>query len=209
MARPEKRVGRQGRVRLYRVDFQDLTDMYYPQSERVVFSRECAATLIPSGDAVTLPEGSSGFITQALGGSFTVFIEGNLFRVAGTDADAIGRDPIKPPEIPPDATEHDIEAVVWEQLKTCFDPEIPINVVDLGLIYACEIRKQPDGSRIVSVEMTLTAPGCGMGPILMEDVREKLEIIPTVSRADVELVFDPPWNRSMMSEEALLEAGLL
>jgi len=183
--------------------------MYYPQSERVVFSRECPATLIPSGDAVTLPEGSSGYITQALGGSFTVFIEGNLFRVAGTDADAIGKDPIKAPELSKNPTKNEIEAVIWEQLKTCYDPEIPINVVDLGLIYKCELVREPDGTRVVKIEMTLTAPGCGMGPILTEDVRDKIEIIPTVDRADVELVFDPPWNRSMMSEEALLEAGLL
>jgi probable FeS assembly SUF system protein SufT len=183
--------------------------MYYPQSERVVFTRECPAILIPSGDEVTLPEGSSGFITQALGGSFTIFIEGNLFRIAGVDADAIGKEPLRPPAVGPDATEAEIETVIWDQLRTCFDPEIPINVVDLGLIYECELTKDTDGKRIIHIEMTLTAPGCGMGPILMEDVREKLEIIPTIDRAEVELVFDPPWNRSMMSEEALLEAGLL
>lgn len=183
--------------------------MYQPQSERVVFSRDCPATLIPSGEAVTLPEGSTGFITQALGGSFTVFIEGNLFRVAGLDADAIGKEPLKVPEVSADATEEEIETAVWDQLRTCYDPEIPINVVDLGLIYRCEISRDDDDQRVVRIQMTLTAPGCGMGPILMEDVREKLEIIPTVDRAEVELVFDPPWNRSMMSEEALLEAGLL
>lgn len=183
--------------------------MYYPNSERVVFTRECPAILIPSGDEVTLPEGSSGFITQALGGSFTIYIEGNLFRIAGIDADAIGKEPLKPPEVPPDATEEEIESVIWQQLKTCFDPEIPINVVDLGLIYRCEIKRAEDGSRVVHVDMTLTAPGCGMGPVLMEDVREKIEIVPTVDRAEVELVFDPPWNRSMMSEAAQLEAGLL
>jgi probable FeS assembly SUF system protein SufT len=183
--------------------------MYYPNSERVVFSRECAATLIPSGEEVVLPEGSSGFITQALGGSFTVLIEGNLFRVPGIDADAIGKEPIRPPEVSADASEAEIESVIWQQLKTCFDPEIPINIVDLGLIYSCELTRATDGSRVVKIRMTLTAPGCGMGPILTEDVREKLEIVPTIDRAEVELVFDPPWNRSMMSEEALLEAGLL
>lgn len=183
--------------------------MYYPQSERVVFSRECPATLIPSGDEVTLPEGSSGFITQALGGSFTIYIEGNLFRIAGSDADAIGKDPTSPPEVSDNATEDELETVIWEQLRTCFDPEIPINVVDLGLVYHCELARDDDGSRVVKIQLTLTAPGCGMGPILMQDVREKLEIIPTIDRAEVELVFDPPWNRSMMSEEALLEAGLL
>jgi len=183
--------------------------MYYPNNERVVFTRECPATLIPSGDEVTLPEGSSGFVTQALGGSFTIYIEGNLFRIAGIDADAIGKEPLQPPEVPADATEEELETVIWQQLRTCFDPEIPINVVDLGLIYRCEVARADDGSRIVNVEMTLTAPGCGMGPVLMEDVREKIEIVPTIERAEVELVFDPPWNRSMMSEAAQLEAGLL
>ncbi|HEY5623982.1 MAG TPA: putative Fe-S cluster assembly protein SufT, partial [Gammaproteobacteria bacterium] len=173
------------------------------------FTRECDAVLIPAGEAVTLPEGVSGFLTQALGGSFTVYIEGNLFRIAGIDADAIGKEPIRPPEIPPDATEEQLESVIWQQLKTCFDPEIPINIVDLGLIYHCDLSVDDAGKRIVKVDMTLTAPGCGMGDILMEDVREKIEIIPTIERADVELVFDPPWNQSMMSEEARLEAGLL
>lgn len=183
--------------------------MYYPQSETVVFSRECDAVLIPAGEPVTLPEGTSGFITQALGGSFTVYIEGNLFRIAGIDADAIGKEPLRPPEIPADATEEQLETVIWQQMKTCFDPEIPINIVDLGLIYRCELTRDDSNKLIVKIAMTLTAPGCGMGDILMEDVREKVEIVPTVERADVELVFDPPWNQSMMSEEARLEAGLL
>jgi len=183
--------------------------MYHPQSETVVLSRECAAVIIPAGEAVTLPEGTSGYLTQSLGGSFTVYIEGNLFRIAGVDADAIGKEPIKPPDVPPDATEEELETVIWQQMRMCYDPEIPINIVDLGLIYRCEIECNDAGQRIVTVDMTLTAPGCGMGEILMEDVREKIEIIPTIERAEVELVFDPPWNQSMMSEEARLEAGLL
>ena len=183
--------------------------MYYPQSEPVIFERDCDAVLIPAGEKLRLPEGTSGFITQALGGSFTIYVEGNLFRIAGIDADAVGKEPIRPPEIPDDATEADIESVVWQQLRTCFDPEIPINVVELGLIYECIVAPADNGKRNVAVKMTLTAPGCGMGPVLMEDVREKLEIIPTVERADVELVFDPPWNQSMMSEAARLEAGLM
>jgi probable FeS assembly SUF system protein SufT len=183
--------------------------MYYPQSETVVFSRECAAVIIPAGEEITLPEGTSGFITQALGGSFTIYIEGNLFRIAGIDADAIGKEPLRPPEVPANATDEELESVIWQQLKTCYDPEIPINIVDLGLIYRFQIEADSSGQRIVQVEMTLTAPGCGMGDILMEDVREKIEIVPTIVRADVELVFDPPWNQSMMSEEARLEAGLL
>ena len=108
-----------------------------------------------------------------------------------------------------DATEADIESAVWQQLRTCYDPEIPINIVELGLVYECTIERAESGQRVVKVRMTLTAPGCGMGEILTQDVREKIEMIPTVERADVELVFDPPWNQSMMSEEARLEAGLL
>ena len=183
--------------------------MHYPQNEPVIFERDCDAILIPIGEKLSLTEGTSGFITQALGGSFTVYVEGNLFRIAGIDADAIGKRPLQPPEIPKDASDEDIESVVWDQLRTCFDPEIPINVVELGLIYECVVDTKENGSREVSVKMTLTAPGCGMGPVLMEDVREKLEIIPTVTQAHVDLVFDPPWNTSMMSEAARLEAGLM
>ena len=182
--------------------------MYTAQNEPVTLTRDCAAVLIPAGEKVTLPAGTGGFITQALGGSFTLYIEGNLFRIAGTDADAIGKEPLKAPPVPENATDADIETAVWEQMRTCFDPEIPINIVDLGLVYRCEIERTGTGGRHVHVAMTLTAPGCGMGPILMEDVREKIEIIPTVEQADIELVFDPPWNQSMMSEEARLQTGL-
>lgn len=183
--------------------------MYYAQNEPVLFSRDCTAVVIPAGDRVTIPEGSTGFVTQALGGSFTIYIDGNLFRVAGIDGDAIGKSLLVPPEVPADATDSQIEAVVWQQLRTCFDPEIPINIVELGLVYECKILPGERGGRVVEVEMTLTAPGCGMGEILTQDVRDKIETIPTVERADVSLVFDPPWNQSMMSEEARLEAGLL
>ena len=183
--------------------------MYHSQNEPVTFTRDCPAVLIPAGEKVTLPEGSRGFMTQALGGSFTVYIEGNLFRIAGRDGDAIGKEPLTGPEVAEDATEAEIESAVWQQLRTCFDPEIPINIVELGLVYECKIERSETGRRIVKVKMTLTAPGCGMGDILAQDVREKIEIIPRVERADVELVFDPPWNQSMMSEEARLEAGLL
>lgn len=183
--------------------------MHFPQNEPVTFERDCDAVLIPIGEKLSLTEGTSGFITQALGGSFTVYVEGNLFRIAGIDADAIGKRPILPPEVPENSTDEDIESVVWQQLATCFDPEIPINIVELGLVYECIVDTMEDGQRRVSIKMTLTAPGCGMGPVLMEDVREKVEIIPTVSQTDVELVFDPPWNTSMMSEAARLEAGLM
>jgi probable FeS assembly SUF system protein SufT len=182
--------------------------MYHTQNEPVTFTRDCPAVLIPAGERVTLPEGGTGFLTQALGGSFTIYIEGNLFRVAGIDGDAIGKDPILPPEVPEDATEAEIEAVVWQQMRTCFDPEIPINIVELGLVYECRVDRNEAGERVARIKMTLTAPGCGMGDVLAQDVRDKVEVIPTIARADVELVFDPPWNQSMMSDEARLEAGL-
>ena len=143
------------------------------------------------------------------GGCFTIYFEGNLFRVAGLNADALGKEPIEPPKLPDNASDEDFGKLVWDQIKTIYDPEIPINIYDLGLIYDCGISKLPDGKRYVYVEMTLTAPGCGMGEILVEDVREKIGIIPTVGKVDVELVLDPPWNQSMMSEAAQLEAGLL
>ena len=182
---------------------------YSRTSEPISFERDCDVVMVPQGDKVTLPAGSVGYITQALGGSFTVFVEGNLFRVAGSDADAIGKEPVAPPELPADAADGDVELLAWQQLRTCFDPEIPINIVDLGLVYRCEVARGEDGQRRIAVEMTLTAPGCGMGEVLVDDVRCKLELIPTVAEADVELVFDPPWNQTMMSEAARLETGML
>jgi probable FeS assembly SUF system protein SufT len=182
--------------------------MYSRSSEPVRFERDCDAVLVPQGEAVSLPAGSIGYITQALGGSYTVFVEGNLFRIAGRDADAIGKEPAQSLQLPDGASDEDVETLVWKQLRTCFDPEIPINVVDLGLVYAAEISKRDDGRRLVEIRMTLTAPGCGMGDILVDDVRSKIEMIPTVAEADVELVFDPPWNRQMMSEAARLETGM-
>ena len=183
--------------------------MYSRSSEPVRFERDCPAVLVPQGDAVNLPAGSVGYITQALGGSYTVFVEGNLFRIAGQDADAIGKEPADPIELQEGADDEAVEQLVWKQLRTCFDPEIPINIVDLGLVYEAVVSHRDDGERSVEVKMTLTAPGCGMGEILVDDVRSKLEMIPTVVEADVELVFDPPWNRNMMSEAARLETGML
>lgn len=183
--------------------------MFGHANEPVTLSRDVRAVIIPAGEELLLREGTSGFITQALGGSFTVYVEGNLFRIAGADADALGMQPVPPPEIPENATDKDIEEVIWQQLKTCFDPEIPINVVDLGLIYRCDVTPMPNGQRSVSIDMTLTAPGCGMGEILVQDAQEKIAVIPTVADVHVELVFDPPWNQSMMSDEARLQTGLM
>ncbi|MGH8032620.1 MAG: putative Fe-S cluster assembly protein SufT [Luteimonas sp.] len=183
--------------------------MYSSSSEPVRLERDCPAVLVPQGEVVSLPAGSIGYITQALGGSYTVYIEGSLFRIAGADADALGKDPPQALTLPEGADDDAVEIMVWKQLRTCFDPEIPINVVDLGLVYEATVSRRDDGARLVEVKMTLTAPGCGMGDILVDDVRSKLEMIPTVAEADVDLVFDPPWNRAMMSEAARLETGML
>ncbi len=178
-------------------------------SEPFTLQRDCEAVMVPVGETVTLPAGQIGYITQALGGSFTVYVEGNLFRVAGKDADALGKDPPAPLELAADASDEDVEKLVWSQLRTCFDPEIPVNVVDLGLVYDVSLDHDDSDARRVYVKMTLTAPGCGMGDILVDDVRTKIELIPTVAEADVDLVFDPPWNQSMMSDAARLETGML
>lgn len=183
--------------------------MFGHTNEPFTLERDVTAIIIPAGEAITLREGTTGFITQALGGSFTVYVEGNLFRVAGTDADALGKEPVPPPEVPEDATDQDIESVIWKQLGTCYDPEIPIDIVNLGLVYRCEVKRRPDGQRSVEVDMTLTAPGCGMGDVLVQDAQEKIAIIPTVADVKVDLVFDPPWNQSMMSDEARLQTGLM
>jgi len=182
--------------------------MFSHTSQPCTFERDCEVVMIPAGDEVTIPVGTVGYITQALGGSFTVFVDGNLFRVAGVDADAIGKEPVLPPTLPDNATEQDVEQLLWEQMKTVYDPEIPVNIVDLGLIYSCEMGRDEKGDRTVSVQMTLTAPGCGMGDILVDDVRTKLELVPSVSRVEVELTFEPLWNHNMMSEVARLETGM-
>ena len=183
--------------------------MFGHQNEPVTLIRDVRAIIIPAGEALTLREGTEGFITQALGGSFTIYVEGNLFRISGADADALGREPVPAPCVPENASDEDIERVIWEQLKTCYDPEIPVDIVNLGLVYRCEVTPLGNGERTVSVDMTLTAPGCGMGDVLVEDAREKIAIIPTVSDVRVELVFDPPWNIGMMSDEARLQTGMM
>jgi probable FeS assembly SUF system protein SufT len=177
-------------------------------NEPFVLRRDVKAVMVPAGIEIELKSGQSGFITQALGGSFTLYMDGNLFRLAGADADAIGKEIVRPPELPVNATDDDVLAAAWNQLRTCYDPEIPINIVDLGLIYECSVTSLPDGRRTLHVRLTLTAPGCGMGDVLVQDIRQKLEVIPTVAAAEVELVFEPPWNQSMMSEAARLQTGM-
>jgi probable FeS assembly SUF system protein SufT len=178
------------------------------ENERFIVNRDLRAIIVPAGVEVTLKPGQAGYITQALGGSFTLYIEGNLFRISGEDADAIGKERVQAPELPPGATEEDIRTLAWEQMRTCYDPEIPINIVDLGLVYDCDVSANEDGTRTVAVRLTLTAPGCGMGEILVEDVKDKIGQIPTVREARVELTFDPPWSQAMMSEAARLQTGM-
>ncbi len=176
--------------------------------EKLPFLRDCLAITIPEGGQVILPVGAEVYLTQAMGGSFTVYYAGRLFRVHGEDADALGKEVPPRPKLPENADDEAIEHCVWDQLKTCYDPEIPINIVDLGLVYECLLEAVNDDKKRVYVRMTLTAPGCGMGDVLAEDVRYKVGQIPRIDQVDVDIVFDPPWSREMMSESARLESGL-
>ncbi|MDN5869917.1 MAG: putative Fe-S cluster assembly protein SufT [Nitrococcus sp.] len=175
----------------------------------VTFLRDCEVALVPSGETGIIPKGSEGAITQALGGSYTINLWANLFRVDGSNADAIGREPDPPPTLPDLATDEDVEKTIWEQLQLCYDPEIPVNVVELGLVYECDIQKLAEDRRRVHIRMTLTAPSCGMGDILAYDVKTKVSRVPTVADAEIEIVLDPPWTQDMMSEAAQLETGMI
>src|SRR5580658_851688 len=152
--------------------------MRVAENEPVIIQRDVEAVMVPSGQTITLKMGLAGYITQALGGSFTLYVEGNLYRISGEQADAIGKEVVRPPTLPPDATEEDVRETAWEQMRSCFDPEIPINIVDLGLVYECKVTANDDQTRNLNVMMTLTAPGCGMGDILVQDIKEKLSAIP-------------------------------
>jgi probable FeS assembly SUF system protein SufT len=180
-------------------------------NEAIILGRDCEAIKIPSGVKLTLSAGTQVRITQALGGTYTVTTEtGLLVQIAGKDADAIGQ------EIVPSPTgsaggmaEEPIEKLVWNQLKTCFDPEISVNIVDLGLVYHCGVTPLAEGGNKVEVRFTLTAPGCGMGDVLRRDIESKLRSVPGVIETNIQVVFDPPWNASLMSEAAKLQLGLL
>ena len=172
-------------------------------------SRDVEVAAIPYGDRLTLTMGTTVYVTQALGGSYTAMTDhGYLVRIEGTDADAIGEQPTKAMTAE-DVAGRSTEEVAWEQLKTVFDPEIPVNIVDLGLVYKCAVEALEDGKSRVNVQITLTAPGCGLGDFLREDVRQKLLSIPAVAEAEVEVVLDPPWDQSMMSDGARLQLGLM
>jgi len=178
----------------------------------VELKRDCDAVQIPAGHAVRLPAGTAVDITQTLGGAYTVQANGGLFRIVGKDADALG---LQDEEAESDGalqteavSPEQLEKMVWDTLKTCYDPEIPVNIVDLGLIYDMRLDSQPDGGQKVCVKMTLTAPGCGMGTVLAGDAQQKLLFLPGVEAADVEIVWDPPWHQSMITAEGRRILGL-
>ncbi len=179
-------------------------------NEIVSLQRDCDAVLIPAGTKVTLPAGQQVTITQALGGSYTCYVEGSLVRIDSVDADALGKsrqtESTDSAALTGDGSVD--EKQVWEQLATCYDPEIPINIVELGLIYECNIVPIETGGNRVDIKMTLTAPGCGMGAILQADVANKVKTVPNVTDVNVELVFEPQWDQSRMTEAARLQAGL-
>lgn len=182
-----------------------------PTNPAVILARDCEATVIPSGARIALTAGERVQITQSLGGSYTVIYNGLLARIAEKDADAIGATPPIAPlgrtgavaDGPLD------EQMVRDRLRTCYDPEIPVNIVELGLIYDCRITPMADGDCQVDVKMTLTAPGCGMGEVIASDVQSKILELPRVAVVNVDLVWDPPWSQAMMSDAAKLELGLM
>jgi probable FeS assembly SUF system protein SufT len=183
-------------------------------NDPITLKRDCEAVVIPIGTKVTLQQGETAHITQSLGGSYTVIVNGNLFRIEGKDADALGvseedKPVINLPASGEPRSPETLEKEVWNQLRTCYDPEIPVNVVDLGLIYDCRISPPTNGSgHNADIKMTLTAPGCGMGDFLRQDVQNKLLSIEGIDNVNVELVWEPPWNQGMMSEAAKLQLGL-
>ena len=183
------------------------------KNESVNLTRDVEAYVVPVGTKVTLQKGETAYISQSLGGSYTVVVNGNMFRIESKDADALGFEiPAAPvPVVAPTGpmSQEQLEKKVWESLKTCYDPEIPVNIVDLGLIYDCHLVAAGESSYRADVKMTLTAPGCGMGPVLAQDVQNKLLSLEPIDEANVELVWDPPWNQGMMTEAAKLQLGLL
>ena len=174
--------------------------------DTIEVNRDVEALLIPSGVKISIQKGSLVVITQALGNSYTVYVNGNLARVAGKDGDALNMIILDEPDI--NQMEGSLKDKVWETLKTCFDPEIPVNIVDLGLVYECNIAEEEAGTKI-EIKMTLTAAGCGMGPVLVADIVQKLKELNGISDVNVDLVFDPPWDRSMMTDVAKLQLGML
>lgn len=182
-------------------------------ADPITLKRDCEAVTIPVGEKVTLLKDETAYITQSLGGNHTVVVNGNMFQIDGKDADALG---LESKEVPATkkssapATREELEQQVWEQMKSCYDPEIPVNIVDLGLIYSCELDDLPDGGGYkVDIKMTLTAPGCGMGEFIRQDVQNKILMLEDIETVNVDLVWEPQWNQGMMSEAARLQLGLM
>jgi probable FeS assembly SUF system protein SufT len=179
-----------------------------------ILTRDCEAIRIPSGETFTIAAGSRVQITQALGGSYTIALLegfGGLARVTEANADALGLEVVAKEEAaaPSGPAPKVDEKVLWDQLKTCYDPEIPVNIVDLGLVYDCVIEQEESQPAKVQVKMTLTAPGCGMGPTIAAEARGKIMAVPGVGDASVDLVWDPPWSQTMISEAGKMKLGLI
>lgn len=177
----------------------------------VIVSRDCPAVTVPYGSAVTIEKGCEATITQQLGGTYTVMVQGNLYRVEGVDGDALGFEPTEAVKHMHDGpvTSQAVEDAAWSMLATCFDPEIPVDIVNLGLVYSCKVTELDHERYRVDVNMTLTAPGCGMGTMIADEARDKILSIHGVDEAKVDLVWDPPWSREMISEPARLQLGLM
>jgi len=175
-------------------------------SNHIITSRECEGFLIPSGEKIKLKEGTTVKITQSLGGDFTLYVNGNLIKISGKDADVIGEKISN--KIKNNGPNKFDEKVIWDVLKTCYDPEIPVNIVDLGLIYDLVYKKMENDKYYINIKMTLTAPGCGMGPVIAQDVETKISNLNFVNDILVEVVWEPLWNQEMMSEEAKLKLGM-
>jgi probable FeS assembly SUF system protein SufT len=182
------------------------------ENTEFTLSRDCEAIQIPSGQKTTIPAGTQGVITQSLGGSYTIATYQGLTRIAEKDLDALGleKPQTQPAQKPVRATNGEVsDEDVWNQLRQCYDPEIPVNIVDLGLVYDCRLIKKDDGGTRVEVKMTLTAPGCGMGPAIAHDAQSKILSIDGIDEADVQLVWDPPWNQNMISEAGRMKLGMI
>ena len=185
--------------------------MYIGQDgEQITLSRDVEAIQVPTGNRMKLPAGTTGTIMQALGGTYTVITSDNyMVRIQSKDADALGKEVEAELEKPTSQNVEDVEAAVWDLLRTVYDPEIPVNIADLGLVYGCRVKEIEGSGNRVEIEMTLTAPGCGMGDVLKAEVESKLDDLPGVNEYDVQLVFDPPWDYSMIPDAAKLTLGMM
>lgn len=182
--------------------------MVTENTEKVLL-RDCDAVRIPSGDAIRLSAGQTVLVTQALGGSYTVATGDGLARIRDVDADALGLERVAASVPSGDSNAKVAVDAVWAQLKTCYDPEIPVNIVDLGLVYDCMVEQEEGKPAKVSVKMTLTAPGCGMGPVIAREAEDKIQSLPGVGEASVEVVWDPAWSQSMISDVGKMQLGLM